>query len=248
MQDDQEVQQEVEQGEEQQEVLDAAPVVDEEPHAEKASSFDAEVAAKVEEIKRNLQSDYTRKMQELAKQREELAKQREELAKQQQQPAAQQLEDIMVPGDIESDPLGGPLKALTMREKMLRAELAAQKALNEELRNQVSSVADLVLEQQFERQFAEATAEGGYAAGLNLDRDAVRKYIAEHGLSREPRTMVREAIKSLAAEQYLERLKAQQQPERKRSSLPKSSGVSPSKVAMTPREEAIAAVKRMFGK
>jgi len=241
--DEQVEQQEVEQ----QEVPETDPVVDADQQTE-AGSFDDEVRAKVEEIKRGFQSDYTRKMQELAKLREELQKEREELAKQKQKSEAQQLDDITVPSDIDGDPLGGPLKALTMREKMLRAELAAQKALNEELRNQVSSVADLVLEQQFERQFAEATAEGGYAAGLNLDRDAVRKYIAEHGLSREPRTMVREAIKSLAAEQYLERLKAQQQPERKRSSLPKSSGVSPSKVAMTPREEAIAAVKRMFGK
>lgn len=143
-----------------------------------------------------------------------------------------------MPGDVEGDPLGGPLKALAMREKMLRAQLADAKRANEELKTQVSSVSELILEDQFERQMAEA--EKTYAEGLDLDRETIRQYIAANGLASQPRTMVREAVKAIAAEQYLERMRAEKAATPgapKAKPMPKSSSVVPAKVKLTPREE-----------
>ena len=210
------------------------------------SDVQAQIAAEVEKVKRSLQSDYTRKMQELADDRDNLRKEREALD------ATKQKADLEDDPEAEfarlgDDPLAKPSRKLAAQLKLTRSALDVERTAKKALEERVSRIEELALDREFDSQFADAT--NSYAADITLDREHVRQFIRDNKLDAKPASMVKRAILLLAGDELLAKKSTGTADKAPSRGLPKSAPKSVAKgEEPSPLEAALAEAKRLFGK
>lgn len=193
------------------------------------SALPPEARAVIDGMKKSLQADYTRKMEEVKKLKEAAEKPQE--TPKEDEPSF----DDAVLKDIGDDPLSAPIKQLAavnryqaMQLKQLREQAQQSYAI-------AARVAELYANDKFDAQYAALTGEGGEFASSPLNREVLKQIIQS---SDDPRLfngpdMVRNAFKMILgakADAVVKQAGAKEAADKERKaakhSLPKSGGAN----------------------
>ena len=226
-----------------QEAPDTGSVVDE--GQDTGSDVQAQIAAEVEKAKRQMQGDYTRSKQELARERDEFRKEREEWeATKQSEPEDDPEAEFARLGD---DPLAKPSRKVAAQLKLTRNILNTTMAEKKQLEARVSRIEELALRREFDAQFIDAT--NSFAAGVTQDREDLWQYIRENKLDATADGMVERAFLLKHGKSLLSQKSAAPADKQPARGLPKNAPKAAAKSEEpTPLEAALAEAKRLFGK
>lgn len=182
-----------------------------------------DVRVVVDGMKKSLQADYSRKMEEVKKLKEAAQRKPVENA-----PTFDEEKDL---AEISDDPTNPVFKKLAAVNRYQSAQIAELKERAERADVLAQRIADMYLGDKFDAQWDALTREGGDYHGIELDRNVVREIIVSSSDQRlaPGNDMVRNALKLITGRDTEQRKKAQKQ-EAKASAhaLPTGKGGAPS--------------------